>query len=101
MDRFINWLVAQLSRFFGWMFSTRNGWIFIAVVIFITMMKFHPELLAQFVSNLCAWLISLLARIIEANRHSIEMLFCIGLLCLGIVLMFKGIFGKRGGSSKK
>ena len=101
MDRFINFLVAQASRFFSWMFTTRNGLVFLGVMTFIVMMKFHPELLTQLVSNLIGGFLNLIGSIIAANQKSIEYLFCIALLCFAIVMMFRAIFGKKGGGATK
>jgi len=101
MDRFINYMVAQVRRLLGWMFGTRNGWILMGIITFIVMMKFHPELLTQFVSDTCAWFINLLARIIEANRKSIELLICIGMaVFFAVILPMKALL-KKGGVAKK
>jgi hypothetical protein len=98
MDRFIDFLEALARRFFRWLLGTRNGWIFLAIVTFVTMLKFQPELLTSFVSDLCAWLINLLARIVEANRKSLELLFCIVMMVLAIILPLRALTKKRGGS---
>jgi hypothetical protein len=100
MDRLINGLVALTGRFFGWLLGTRNGWIFLGIVTFIVMMKFQPELLTQFVSNLCAWLINLLARIIEANRKSLELLLCIGIMVFFAIILPIKVLTKKGGTKK-
>jgi uncharacterized membrane protein len=101
MNQIINFFVTQFGRLFAWMFGTRNGLIFMAAVTFIIVMKFQPELLVNLLSSLIAGTLNLIVRIIEANSQAIQYLFCIALLCFGIVLMFRSVFGKRGGTATK
>ena len=97
-----------LRNFFGWLFGTRGGWIAIGISTFVGCLVFCPEVLGKLIKKILEGILGLvgvilsaalsgLAKIIQANQTSLEYLFLIVLMGFGIVLMLRGIFGRKGG----
>jgi hypothetical protein len=71
-------------------------------MIFCAVMKYDSTIISSLFAAIFGWTLNLIASIIKANQQSLEYLFCIGLLIVGIRMMFRGVFKKAsGGSTKK
>lgn len=99
MDRLIDGLIRLAGRFFRWLFTTRNGWIFLIssllTLMLVLTLKFRPGFFTEAACGLTNWLLDFLVRVIKENQKSIEYLFCIVLMLVSIVLMFKSLFKKK------
>ena len=101
MNRIMNFVGRQMGRLGRWIFGTRNGWIFFAIVTIVTMAKFQPALLERLVSETCAIILNGLIRAVETNQNTLSLLFLIAMTIFGGWIILRGLFGRKRSSGKK
>lgn len=92
--------METLARIGRWLARSNAGQITAVVLMVLAVMQYDPYLIPNLIAGAITWAIGLIVAILKANQKSIEYLFCIGLLIVGIRCMFRGVFRSGGGNKK-